>query len=216
MSWLYRDWSCFFTGVLDLADNCPFISNPGQENSDRDSMGNDCDPDDDNDGMMKNCCCVVVVVVVVVVFLLLLLLLLLSLLLPLLLLLLLLLLSSSSSSSSRKYVLQCNNVDFFYVNVRISRVFSIRKHIAPLAPKQSSQPVLQAASDCPRQPTWASDNLNIGSGCPLDNLRILIIILIITDKIRILPWSINYSLYWHGFGIHFMIDNIICSVILND
>ena len=38
-------------GVLDSVDNCPFISNPNQENTDGDSAGNVCDafPDDANE-----------------------------------------------------------------------------------------------------------------------------------------------------------------------
>ncbi len=38
-------------GIRDSLDNCPNISNPGQDNHDGDSMGNVCDPDDDNDGV---------------------------------------------------------------------------------------------------------------------------------------------------------------------
>ncbi|MCP3870034.1 MAG: hypothetical protein GY703_18450 [Gammaproteobacteria bacterium] len=37
--------------ALDSVDNCPLISNADQMNSDSDSAGNACDPDDDNDGI---------------------------------------------------------------------------------------------------------------------------------------------------------------------
>jgi hypothetical protein len=37
-------------GIIDSEDNCPNISNAGQENFDGDSLGDICDPDDDNDG----------------------------------------------------------------------------------------------------------------------------------------------------------------------
>ena len=38
-------------GVLDDADNCPFIANAQQGNYDGDSFGDACDQDDDNDGI---------------------------------------------------------------------------------------------------------------------------------------------------------------------
>ena len=38
-------------GVVNYQDNCPFVSNPDQTNSDIDSFGDACDDDDDNDGI---------------------------------------------------------------------------------------------------------------------------------------------------------------------
>ena len=38
-------------GVLDIADNCPLISNSDQLDTDNDTIGNSCDMDDDNDGI---------------------------------------------------------------------------------------------------------------------------------------------------------------------
>src|SRR5687767_5077816 len=37
-------------GVPDSSDNCPSVANANQTNTDRDSLGDACDPDDDNDG----------------------------------------------------------------------------------------------------------------------------------------------------------------------
>jgi hypothetical protein len=36
-------------GIPTVQDNCPFTANPGQENLDKDELGNVCDPDADND-----------------------------------------------------------------------------------------------------------------------------------------------------------------------
>ena len=38
-------------GVVNYQDNCPFVSNADQTNSDIDSFGDACDDDDDNDGI---------------------------------------------------------------------------------------------------------------------------------------------------------------------
>ena len=39
-------------GVLDINDNCPFISNADQADNDNDGTGDACDDDDDNDGIL--------------------------------------------------------------------------------------------------------------------------------------------------------------------
>jgi hypothetical protein len=39
-------------GVPDSIDNCRFVDNPEQLNTDSDCLGNACDPDDDNDGLL--------------------------------------------------------------------------------------------------------------------------------------------------------------------
>jgi hypothetical protein len=41
-------------GIRDSLDNCPNITNAGQENHDGDALGDICDPDDDNDGILSD------------------------------------------------------------------------------------------------------------------------------------------------------------------
>jgi hypothetical protein len=40
--------------IVDVDDNCPTVSNPGQANTDGDQQGDECDSDDDNDGITDN------------------------------------------------------------------------------------------------------------------------------------------------------------------
>lgn len=50
--WPDYDLSC--TGPRCKADNCPDIPNSGQEDADRDGIGDACDEDADNDGIINN------------------------------------------------------------------------------------------------------------------------------------------------------------------
>ncbi len=44
-------------GACDALDNCPTTPNPAQTNTDGDTLGDECDPDDDNDGVADESDC---------------------------------------------------------------------------------------------------------------------------------------------------------------
>lgn len=44
---------CVFTLTLHVQDNCPRIPNSGQDDVDRDGLGDVCDPDSDNDRILN-------------------------------------------------------------------------------------------------------------------------------------------------------------------
>jgi hypothetical protein len=46
------DWD--LDGVEDALDNCPYQSNPGQEDADGDTIGDACEPDSDGDGVIDD------------------------------------------------------------------------------------------------------------------------------------------------------------------
>ena len=43
---------------LCFQDNCPFMKNPDQKDSDNDGKGDPCDPDADSDGILDDVVCV--------------------------------------------------------------------------------------------------------------------------------------------------------------
>lgn len=56
--WPDHALNCSHNNIRCAADNCIFIPNSGQEDADKDGIGDSCDPDADNDGVlnvMDNC-----------------------------------------------------------------------------------------------------------------------------------------------------------------
>lgn len=50
LEWSFKHWNC----LCCHQDNCVGIPNSGQEDADRDGMGDICDSDADNDGILNS------------------------------------------------------------------------------------------------------------------------------------------------------------------
>lgn len=51
--WPDHALNCTNNNIRCAADNCIFIPNSGQEDADKDGIGDSCDPDADNDGVLN-------------------------------------------------------------------------------------------------------------------------------------------------------------------